>query len=279
MAYTNKSELLALLKRENLWANKDISQNFLVNFKVIEKIIRAADLSPDDNVVEVGPGLGILTRELAKHVSHVHAIELDRDLIPILQKELTTFSNINLEQGNALKARLPNINYKLVANIPYHITSPLLQHFLNPKNPEEKRPTLIVLLIQKEVADKICAQDGKHNILSLQTQIFGKPSIVGKVPPTDFYPQPKVESAIIKIEVYPEPLIKDFETFHRIISAAFHQKRKTLLNSISSMEDLSREQTEQLLKKANIDPQQRPQHLSIEEWKRIITSPHFALDN
>jgi 16S rRNA (adenine1518-N6/adenine1519-N6)-dimethyltransferase len=278
MTYTNKSELLALLKREKLWANKDISQNFLVNFNVIKKIIRAAELSPDDNVVEVGPGLGILTKELAKHVSHVHAIELDRDLIPVLQKELATFSNINLEQGNALKARLPNVNYKLVANIPYHITSPLLQHFLNPKNPEEKRPTLIVLLIQKEVAEKICAKNGKHNMLSLQTQIFGKPSIVAKVPPTDFYPQPKVESAIIKIEVFPKPLIDDFNTFNRIISAAFSQKRKTLLNSISSLEELTKEKTKELLKKAKIDPQERPQRLSIKDWKNITYGPLFTLD-
>lgn len=271
MPYTNKKELLELLKKYNLWANKDIGQNFLINFAVIVKIIKAAELKPDDNVVEVGPGLGILTRELAKHTGHVHTIELDRDIIPVLESELSTFSNINIEQGNALKAKLPNINYKLVANIPYHITSPLLQHFLNPKNPGEKRPTLIVLLIQKEVADKICAKDGKHNMLSLQTQVFGRPSIIAKVPPTDFHPQPKVESAIIKIEVFPEPLIEDFDTFDKLISAAFQQKRKTLLNSLSNLEELTREKTEKILIKSGIDPARRPQTLSIEEWDKLTS--------
>ena len=154
MPYKNSKELVEFLKKENLWADKDLGQNFLVNFSILKKIIKAAELKPEDNVVEIGPGLGILTKELAKNVSHVHAIELDKNLIKILQRELASFSNINLEQGNALKSRLPVVSYKLVANIPYYITSPLLRHFLQPINPEEKRPTLIVLLVQKEVAKK-----------------------------------------------------------------------------------------------------------------------------
>lgn len=270
MPYKNSKELVEFLKKENLWADKDLGQNFLVNFSILKKIIKAAELKPEDNVVEIGPGLGILTKELAKNVSHVHAIELDKNLIKILQRELASFSNINLEQGNALKSRLPVVSYKLVANIPYYITSPLLRHFLQPINPEEKRPTLIVLLVQKEVAKKICATDGKHSMLSLQTQIFGKPSIVEIVPKNDFYPQPKVDSAILKIEVYEEPLIQNMKKFQKITSISFAQRRKTLLNTLQNSTNLSKEDTEELLIKSGIDPQRRPQTLSIEEWNTLL---------
>lgn len=262
--YNNKKELLELLKKEGLWAKKDLGQNFLLNQMVISTIIKAAELTKEDNVIEVGPGLGILTEKLLENAAHVRSIELDLDMHNYLER---TFPQLELEKGNALKAKLPTGPYKLVANIPYSITSPLLRHFLA----NEHRPQTAVLLIQKEVAEKICSKDGEHSVLSLSVQVFGKPSIVMRVPNTDFYPAPKVESAILKIEVYPQPLIQDYKLFSTITRIAFAGRRKTLLNTLKNYTRSSREETEALLKKAGIDPTQRPQMLSLEEWSKLIT--------
>lgn len=263
--YSNKKELLDLLKKEGLWAKKDLGQNFLVNHEVIRKIIQAAELTKDDQIIEVGPGLGILTEKLLGNTAHVRSIELDPDMHEYLER---TFPQLELEKGNALKAEPPKKPYKLVANIPYNITSPLLRHFLANEHP----PQIAVLLIQKEVAQKICATDGEHSVLSLSVQVFGKPSIIADVPSIDFYPQPKVESAILKIEVYPKPLIKDYKLFSTIIRIAFAGRRKTLLNTLKNYTRGSRQETEATLKKAGIDPIRRPQTLSLREWSKLTNS-------
>jgi len=272
MIYKDKGELVELLKKENLWTTKELGQNFLINPTVVNKIITAAEIDNKDYIVEVGPGLGILTEQLAQKADKVRTIELDKTLIPLLKRTLSAYKNVEIEIGTALKAKLPNEKYKLVANIPYYITSPLLKHFLQPKNPEEKAPKLIVLLVQKEVAEKICAKPGENSILSLQTQIFGKPSIVATVTKGNFYPAPKVDSAIIKIETYQTPLIEEMKLFNQITSIAFNQKRKTLLNTIKFFTKLSKEETESILNKAGIAPSHRPQMLSIEDWKNLMTA-------
>lgn len=249
--------------------NKKLGQNFLVDKTAIMKIIAAADLHKNDMVMEIGTGMGILTLALAEKVKNVRTIEYDKRLIPILKKTFQNYKNIKLINADALQTKLPSCAYKLVANIPYYITSPLISHFLQPKTPEEKQPTLIILLVQKEVAQKICAKVGQHSILSLQTQIFGKPSITGLVHKSSFNPQPKVDSAILKIEVYKEPLIKNIELFFKLISAAFSQKRKTLLNSLANGLKLNRETVAALLEKAGIAAERRPQTLSVEEWEKF----------
>lgn len=261
--YKNKKELLQLLQQEGLAAKKDFGQNFLLNHGVLRKIIQAAELKPGDQVIEVGPGMGILTQQLLKHAGHVRSIELDPTLHEYLERN---FPTLELEKGNALKADLPQTPYKLVANIPYHITSPLLRHFLSTNH----RPQLVVLLVQKEVAQKICAKDGDHSVLSLQVQVFGKPSIVAHVPSTDFYPAPKVDSAILKIEVHDKPLIQNAKLFSTITRIAFAGRRKTLLNTLKNYTRTSREETEAILNQAGIDPIRRPQTLSLEEWRKLI---------
>lgn len=265
MTYKNKRGLIELLRKENLFSNNRLSQNFLVNAAIIKTIINVAGLTANDNVIEVGPGLGILTVALANKAGHVHAIELDRSLIKYLKSSLANFSNINLEQGNALKTKLPAVKYKLIANIPYHITSPLLTYFLHSAN----RPGLIVLLLQKEVAEKICAKEGSHSILSLNVQVFGRPSIITKVPKKDFYPEPKVDSAILKIEVFKNPLIDDLATFKKLISAAFSKKRKTLVNSISEI-GIPKEKVKKILQKTGLEQSIRPQTLSVEQWAKLV---------
>lgn len=288
MTYHNKTELLQLLKKEHIFAKEQFSQNFLLNREIIKKIIKTADLDKKEFVVEVGPGLGILTEQLLKNAGHVKSIELDKTLYPYLEKTFGDNKNFELEKGNALKARLPKSNYKLVANIPYHITSPLLNHYLNPRHPEEKKPELIVLLVQKEVAEKICAGRGEHGILSLNVQIFGEPKLITKISRYDFFPAPKVDSSILKIETYQKPLIKDLKLFKQLTSVCFHQKRKTLFNTLQNFtpglggskerknKPDKRAKTQQILTNAGIDGQARPQTLSIMQWQKLINEINFC---
>lgn len=270
MIYTNTSELIELLKRENLWAKKRFGQNFLVNPEVLQKIVRAAEITPKDNIVEIGPGLGILTEQLATNAQKVTSIELDQEIIPTLKKNIETHKNVEIILADALKIDLPTEPYKLVANIPYYITSPILNHYLQPKTPEQKRPSIIVLLVQKEVAEKVCAADGDHTILSLQVQAFGKPQIICKVGKNSFFPQPNVDSMVLKIETYPEPKITNIPIFFKLLKAAFHQRRKTLSNSLKNGLKITAEQAETLFKTSGIAPTARPQEISLDGWEKLI---------
>jgi len=270
MIYNNASELIALLKREHLWAQKKLGQNFLVNPDVLTNIIEAAQLTKEDHVVEIGPGLGILTDQLAEHAGKVTTVEIDRLIIPVLKKTLQFHRNIEIINQDALQFNLPDHAYKLVANIPYYITSPILNHFLQPKTPDQKQPSVLVLLVQKEVAEKICVPDGDHTILSLQVQAFGKPTIVCKVGKESFYPQPQVDSAVIKIETYPQPRISNFGIFFRMIKGTFSQRRKKLSNTLPNALQLDKEKAEQLFTAAAVSPDERPQSISLEGWEALI---------
>jgi 16S rRNA (adenine1518-N6/adenine1519-N6)-dimethyltransferase len=268
MLYNNRQELLKILQKENLFTEKKFGQNFLFNTQIIEKILEAADLTKDDYVVEVGPGLGILTNELIQRAGKVTTIELDNKLIPYLQRLFSGAKNLEISHQDVLKSTPPGLPYKLIANIPYYITSPILSHFLQVESPSV-RPTTIVLLVQLEVAQKICAKTGDHNVLSLQTQIFANPRIIAKVAPGNFVPAPKVDSAILKLEVHPAPLVDNPQLFIKLIQKAFSQKRKTLLNSLEGFQGLSRTQVTSLLQSAGISPQERPQRLSIGQLEDI----------
>ena len=268
MLYNNRQELLNILQRENLFTEKKLGQNFLFNSEIIRKIIQAADLTNDDEVLEVGPGLGILTNELIQQAKRVTTVELDDKLIPYLEKTFSQANNLHIVHQNVLDFIPPEAPYKLIANIPYYITSPILSHFLQVKTPS-LRPTTIVLLVQLEVAQKICAQTGDHNVLSFQTQIFAKPQIVAKVAPGNFVPAPKVDSAILKLDPLPSPLASNPQLFIQIIKKCFSQKRKTMLNSLNSFRNLSKDQLTPLLEQANISPQDRPQNLTIEQMEKL----------
>jgi 16S rRNA (adenine1518-N6/adenine1519-N6)-dimethyltransferase len=290
MIYNNKQELLAMLKKNGLWLNKSLGQNFLINTHIIDQTLEAAEINDNDYIVEVGPGMGILTNELARRAKKVTTVEFDSSIIPTLENNIREHKNITIINMDALKLPLPADKYKLVANIPYYITSPLLNHFLNPApagadrpnigadagapaetgRPEQRRPSLIVLLVQKEVADKVCSTAGDHSVLSLEVQLFGKPHVENKVGRSSFFPEPKVDSAILKIKTYPEPLIEDTETFFRLIKAAFNQKRKTLNNSLKNGLRLTKEQIEEIFKNAGLDLAARPQSLEIEDWKKLV---------
>ncbi len=236
-------------------AKKSLGQNFLQDKSVLAKIIETADISSSDEIVEVGPGHGILTEELAKSAKKVTTIELDDRLIPGLKVVFALHDNIELIHQNALDFPPPSTPYKLVANIPYYITSPLISHFLHTKN----RPTKIVLLVQKEVAEKICA-DKKLNVLAIHVQNFGKPRIVSIVPPSAFRPRPKVDSAILEIDVFEKPFIQDYKTFFKLAHQAFSLSRKKLSNSLH--------QHKEALTKLNLQDK-RAEHLTLEDWKEL----------
>ncbi len=254
---TNPADLRALLKKYGLWAKKKFGQNFLVDRGVLEKIVSAAELTSDDFVVEVGPGPGVLTRELLPRTKKVLAIEIDRDILPAL-KDSTHFFRDRLEIRNEhiLNFEIPTEPYKVVANIPYHLTSPILRKFLVET---EFRPQSLTLLVQKEVAEKIC-DTHKKSILSLFVEVFGTAHIVARVPASSFFPPPKVESAILHIVVADAPKISASpKSFFTACKVAFSQKRKKLKNTVPA----------DILERSGIDPNLRPENLEIADWEKM----------
>jgi 16S rRNA (adenine1518-N6/adenine1519-N6)-dimethyltransferase len=259
----------AVLKRYGLRADKSLGQNFLQDHFALEKIALAAEIQPDDSVLEVGPGLGSLTRYLAACAKKVIAVELDPDLLPPLRAVLQPYQNVTVVQGDILKQSIAQLidqpGYLAVANIPYNITSAIIRHLLE----SPPKPRRIVLTVQKEVAERICAKAGDLSLLALSVQVYGKPQIAARIPAGAFFPAPKVDSAVLKIDIYESPLIgnESLDTFFKLIKAGFGQKRKTLRNSLSAGLNIQPVEAEALLMKAAIDPKRRAETLSIEEWK------------
>lgn len=273
MKYTSIPPLNApaLLKRYGLRADKALGQNFLQDESALEKIADAAEILEDDCVLEIGPGLGSLTRYLAVSARKVTAVELDLGLIPPLRAVLRPYQNVRVVQGDILKLPVSELidqpNYIVAANIPYNITSAILRHLLE----GDIKPRRVVLTIQKEVAERICAKPGDLSLLALSVQVYGKPVIIAKIPAGAFHPVPNVDSAILRIEIYKEPLIPSnlLKTFFKISKAGFSQKRKTLRNSLSAGLNMSPQEAETRLASAGIDFMRRAETLSIEEWKNL----------
>ena len=261
----------SLLKRHRLQPHKGLGQNFLQDPMALEEIVSAADINPTDTVLEIGPGLGGLTRYLAVSSKQVVAVELDRNLLPPLKAILSPYKNVRLIQGDILKLSPADLvnesNYIVAANIPYYITSAVIRHLLSSDN----KPRRIVLTIQKEVAQRICSAPGDLSLLALSVQVYGKPRIVARIPAEAFYPVPKVDSAVLCIDIYPSPLISAeyIDTFFRLSKAGFSQKRKMLRNSLSSGLHISPTEAADLLVRVNIDPQRRAETLSIDEWSQL----------
>ena len=260
-----------LLRQYNLRANKRLGQNFLQDTHALEKIVEAAAIQPTDIVLEIGPGLGSLTRHLAAQAHKVIAIELDDRLFPPLEAVIAPYQNIQLVQGDILNIEPQKISeqddYLVVANIPYYITSAVIRHLLG-STPSPRR---IVLTIQKEVAERICAKPGNMSLLALSVQVYGQPRIAAYIPAGAFYPAPKVDSAVLVVDTYPTPLVPAdlLDTFFLLIKAGFSQKRKKLRNSLSAGMRLSTVKTEELLQAVEIDPQGRAETLSLEEWGKL----------
>ncbi len=267
-----------LLRRFGLKARKGLGQHFLVDDEVLEAILASADLTPDDTVIEVGPGLGIMTAKLAERAGWVIAIELDNKLADILRKTLPYDNVVILNEDvlgtdprALLQGRAPDFPvalspYKVVANLPYYITSPVLRHFLE----ASVKPEVMVVMVQEEVAEVIVAAPGKRSVLSIAVQFYGRPGIVARVPAASFYPKPEVDSAVVKINVYPRPpLDVDKEGFFRLVRAGFTAARKQVVNSLAQGLKLPKDEVLVLLEKANIDPRRRAETFTLEEWAAL----------
>ena len=261
----------ALLRRYHLHAHKGLGQNFLQDPMALEAIVTAAEIQAKDTVLEIGPGLGSLTRYLAVSAREVIAVELDEKLIPPLKAVLSPYQNVQVIHGDILKLSpldlIAENDYLVVANIPYYITSAVIRHLLE----SESKPRRIVLTIQKEVAGRICARPGDMSLLALSVQVYGSPRIAAYIPAEAFFPAPKVDSAVLVVDIYPTPLIKQelLGVFFKLVKAGFSQKRKTLRNSLSSGLHISPNQAAELLTRLEIDPQRRAETLSIDEWERL----------
>jgi 16S rRNA (adenine1518-N6/adenine1519-N6)-dimethyltransferase len=259
---------IALLREHGLRADKGLGQNFLQDLTALEKIVEAAEIQSDDVVLEIGPGLGSLTRYLALSAKSVTAVELDRELIPVLQTVLAPYPNTRVVEGDILQVSLASLvdtdDYLVVANVPYYITSAIFRHLLE----TSPRPRRMVLTIQKEVAERICAKPGDMSLLALSVQVYGQPKIAAILPAEAFFPIPKVDSAIIRVDMLPQPRIPAplLDTFFQMAKAGFSQKRKTLRNSLSAGLRLSPSETAQLLEQSGIDPMRRAETLNLDEW-------------
>ncbi len=264
----------ALLREYGLQPKKSLGQNFLVDPNGLDKVMLAAGVGPKDTVLEIGAGLGSLTVLLAQAARRVVAVEIDRNLIPPLTKVVRPYENVRIVEGDVLKLPLedlvPGKGYLVVANIPYYISSAIIRRLLE----AEARPTRMVLTVQQEVAERICAKDGKQSLLALSVQVFGAPKIEARIPSGCFFPAPDVDSAVLSIALYPQPLIAldALDDFFRLAHAGFSQKRKTLRNALSAGLGLPASETEKLLATAEIDPQRRAETLSITEWGQLTAA-------
>jgi 16S rRNA (adenine1518-N6/adenine1519-N6)-dimethyltransferase len=261
-----------ILRQAEIKPSKGLGQNFLSDPHILSKIVDAAELQPGEAVLEIGPGLGSLTRYLAVQAGQVTAVELDRKLFPILTYHMQAYENVHLVQGDILELdpaglmRTPG--YAVVANIPYYITAAILRHLLE----SNCRPSRLILTVQQEVAARICARPGDYSLLALSVQVFGEPEVLFKIPAGAFYPPPRVDSAVIAIRLYPEPVIPvdQLDQFFTVIKAGFSQKRKTIRNSLSSGLHLPTTRVEELLATAGIDSMRRAETITLDEWKRVV---------
>lgn len=260
----------ALLRRLGLSARKGFSQSFLTDSYTVADIVAAAELHSDEEVLEVGPGLGVLTRELVKAARRVVVVELDRQLAALLPHLVPGAKNLEIIQGNFLEfdpATVFRGPFKVVANLPYNITSPALRHMLT----ATARPTLAVVMVQREVADRIAAKPGDTSLLSIMVQLYARVTVVRQVPAEAFYPAPKVDSTVLKLELYERPPegVEDPEALLQLVAAGFSRRRKQLHNSLSQSLWFPPNGVFVVLEAAGIDPTRRPQTLSIEEWARL----------
>jgi 16S rRNA (adenine1518-N6/adenine1519-N6)-dimethyltransferase len=267
-------QLRRLLAAEHLRPRKALSQNFLTDAAALDAIVAAAELQPGDRVLEVGPGLGVLTRRLLAAGASVLAVEIDPRLAAWLRRELAEVPGFDLIEADALTLHprevFPAESFKLVANIPYHITSPLLHAFLEGERP----PEVAVLLVQAEVAERVAAPPGQMSYLSVFVQNLASAEVVARVPPAAFEPAPDVDSAVLRLRRRaepPVPLGSGREPFYRIVQAGFRQRRKQIHNGLGRELPVGGGAVENALAACAIDGERRPQTLSVEEWACLAT--------
>lgn len=268
MDLSNIKDLKVAMQLAGIKANKGLGQHFLIDKHSVEAIIKAAQISSQDTVLEVGPGLGVMTDELAKAKAQIVAVETDHNLVELLRRRLP--DNVRVEEADIMQFNLVNLpaDYKVVANVPYYITSPIIRLLMESKNP----PAQSVLLIQKEVAERIAAKPGDMSILALSVQYYATVELVAEVPRDRFYPAPNVDSMVIKLVRQPQPAFAaDTAKLFRLIKAGFGEKRKQLRNSLSGGLQISSERAAGIIAAAALSPTARAQELSLADWQRLYT--------
>jgi len=261
-----------LLREFGVRANKSLGQNWLVDESALARIAAAAQLTLHDTVLEIGPGLGSLTRHLAAAAGRIVAVELDATLIPALRHSLADYTNVTLVQGDILQVDPSELmgrdtTYKVVANLPYYITSAVIRHLLE----ADARPSLIVLTVQLQVAQRITAPAGKLSLLAVSVQFYGRPTLVTRIKAGSFYPTPKVDSAVVCIEPYRYPAVEvtDRDQFFAVVKAGFSQKRKQLHNALAAGLAQSQAQVAAALERAGVDASRRAETLTLDEWASV----------
>ena len=262
-----------LLKRFDLEPKKSLGQNFLFDPQMLRRIVTDAGVGPSDHVLEVGPGLGALTTVLADSAEKVVAVELDNRLLPILHEQLAPYPNIDLIHGDILKqnpSELFDRPYKVVANVPYYITGAILRHLLSAEN----KPTTIVLTVQKEVAQRMTAKPKNMSLLAVSVQFYGKASVIRTLSAGAFWPRPKVDSAVVRIDLSQNQAFAANEAdFFRTAKVGFSQKRKQLKNNLRGL-GFSAETLANAFETANVEPKRRAETLSVAEWVALTNALH-----
>jgi 16S rRNA (adenine1518-N6/adenine1519-N6)-dimethyltransferase len=268
---TDVYEIRKLLLTHNMRPHKSFGQNFLIDRSVLQTIVDAAEIMADDEILEVGAGTGVLTQELARHARRVVAVEIERDMLILLKETTSNCPNVDLVAGNLLyfdpAEMFGQAAYKLVANLPYYITAPTFRHFLECSNP----PRLLIVMVQLEVAQRIVAGPGDLSLLGVSVQFYGQPRIVARVPSRAFYPAPKIDSAVLRIDVHPQAALslEERHRFFRVVQAGFSQRRKQLHNSLTHGLHHKNEYVCSWLAMAGIEASRRAETLSIDEWLRL----------
>jgi len=261
----NKAQLIQFLRANEIWAKRTMGQNFLVDSEVLDKIIVAADISPSDVILEIGPGLGVLTEGLSEKAGKIIAIEKDDKLTEMLESKFSG-TNVEILHQDALEFDPTELGeYKLVANIPYNITSLIIRKFLETSN----KPERLILMVQKEVAERITARPGDMSLLSVSVQFYAEAEIISLVKNTSFYPSPKIDSAVIKIS--PKELSKEVneKEFFRLVKFGFASKRKTLENNLSAGMHITKQDASDIIKAAGLEARIRAEALTIENWIKL----------
>lgn len=264
-----------ICKRFDIKMSKKLGQNFLIKRGIVDEIVKAADLQEGEPVLEIGPGIGTLTQGLAQSGANVTAIELDTRLLEVLDKTLAQYSNVTIVHGDVLKLDVPSIMnnepFKVVANLPYYITTPIIMSLLESRLPIER----LVVMVQKEVALRMVAKPGTkdYGALSVAVQYYTKPDIVLDVPPKSFLPAPAVTSSVIRCVLRDKPPVDvvDEKLFFRVVKAGFAQRRKTFANTMKTT-GLSKDRIEELLAKANIDGQRRGETFTLQEFADVANA-------
>ena len=254
-----------MVKKQGIRPLKRLGQNFLINKGVLKTIIEAASLSSEDTVLEIGPGTGVLTLALAERAKKIIAVEKDIRMIKVLKETLRDFKNVEIVQGDIRKLSLKIKDYKIVGNLPFYLTAPVIRKFLELS---KSQPQTMVLVVQKEVAQRICSKPPRMNLLAVSVQFYAEPKIISYISKKSFWPQPEVDAAIIKITPT-APSTGERDLFFKIVKAGFSQPRKQLINNLSKGLKMDKEEIRAWLGKNKISPTQRAETLKIEDWLKL----------